>query len=81
MIHEIIENVAKGLRGLKQRPDAFVFVDGQTDWTWDEPEILGIPVYHYPRFIDTNDTGCLFVPVWKDEAKADPYTFYRQYEM
>jgi hypothetical protein len=71
----IIEKVAAGLRNMKKKPDAFLFCDGQEDWTWDQIDICGIPVFHTGAMIDakwsTSIEDVLFIPIWN---KEDDYT-------
>lgn len=43
-----IAKVHAGLRNCKAEPDAWLFVDGDEDWTWDLPEMAGKPVFHAP---------------------------------
>lgn len=53
------------------KPDAFVFVDGMTDLTWDEPTACGIPVLHGAGFLSPHHGSepieCPFIPVWDTE--------------
>jgi hypothetical protein len=76
--HEIIERAAAGLRNMDEAPDAFMYAPINYDETWDdlenwnEPEILGIPVYHFdcPIFYHYNGgltIECPFMPIWKSE--------------
>ena len=66
----IEERVAAGLRSMKTKPDAFVFLGGQ-EWTWDMPSILGKPVFHsmdisfITKFAELN---CYFMPLWFSES-------------
>jgi hypothetical protein len=70
-MNEVKERVAAGLRNMKKAPDAFLFLDGWEGWTWDSPDILGIPVFHSTHIGDYTQDGAvyevLFVPIWKDE--------------
>ena len=43
---EIIEKVAAGLRKMDIKPVAFIFNDYCQDWTYDDNEILGFPIFH-----------------------------------
>jgi hypothetical protein len=56
---------------MNKKPDAFLFCDGYEDWTYDEPEILGIPVFHTTSVKDvkegTENLTPLFIPIWKEE--------------
>ena len=66
----IVSRVASGLRRMKVHPDIFVFIDGNTEWTWDEGNILGIPVFHttHIRFAPYSDYECPFLPCFCGEA-------------
>lgn len=82
---EMIERVAAGLRKIGETPDAllFSFYSTEDDWDkydiWDEPEILGIPVFHvdYPIYFYFNDSishpECRFMPIWKSERTANQF--------
>ena len=69
---KIKERVAAGLKGMKSAPDAFLFLDGFREWTWDLPDIFGIPVFHTTSVVDSRaDTvkyDAPFVPIWKEES-------------
>ena len=71
---DIRERVAAGLRGLKRKPDALVFVDDLVDWTWDEPTVCDIPVFHAAGFLPPSHgrtaVDCLFFPVWADDYQG-----------
>ena len=66
-MREIEERVAAGLRAVKREPDILLFLDDFEDWTWDTPEILGIPVFHTSSLLPPNGLDCLFVPCWNDD--------------
>lgn len=73
VVHAMVERVASGLRAMKHKPDAFVFVDGLADLTWDEPTACGIPVLHGAGFLPphhgSESPDCPFVPVWENEQR------------
>jgi hypothetical protein len=67
----LTERVAAGLQALPRgvTPDYFVFIY-QEGWTWDLPEMLGIPVVHVPRNVNYcpyGDSDLPFVPAWREE--------------
>jgi hypothetical protein len=64
-----------------EAPDAFMYAPINYDETWDdlenwdEPEILGIPVYHFDLPVVYNynygmSIECPFMPIWK-AARSD----------
>ena len=69
------EKVAAGLRAMRIEPDAFIYFYeneplGQ-DVTYDEPEILKIPVYRAGGSCDYcgfTDYDVPFLPVWKEQT-------------
>jgi hypothetical protein len=68
---EVIERVASGLRNMQEVPIAFLYLNID-DQVWDEPEILGIPVYYSDFNIQSGlngglSTPCRFVPLWGSE--------------
>lgn len=67
--HDAVKRIASGLRNMKNQPDAFLFCDEDELWTWDEPTILNIPVYHtiFVRNTMTDDNH-RFIPIWKNEG-------------
>jgi len=70
---ELIERVAAGLRRLPVTPDAMLFLDFERrdDATWDEPEILGIPVFHATSLKNLEAEGMseagVFVPIFSKD--------------
>ena len=66
-----IEQVAAGLRALTAPPDAFLFLDDEAGWTWDAPELLGVPVFHTESVAaiwrDSQTTPSPIVPIWRNE--------------
>jgi hypothetical protein len=62
-----LEAVRAGLAAINKRPAAFLFLDNYEDWTWDLPEILGIPVFHGVDLQCLHwslfSYECLFIPV------------------
>ena len=70
---DIKMRVAAGLRCMKVTPDAFLFCDGHSEWTWDETHILGIPVYHVESMKDyrweSSEADVLFIPIWRAEGR------------
>jgi hypothetical protein len=77
------EDIARGLRAMKNPPDYFLFCDGNVgDWTWDEPAVCGIPVLHGWLVHNTfNDWGIPWIPVWKDQCDwEDVSSFYKAYD-
>ena len=83
---EEIEKVAKGMRRANVEPDAFLFIDDEVEWTWDLPEILGIPVYHAPWMRSTHDGKgdfCPWVLIFKQENPNSDYLnnkFFKGYD-
>jgi len=79
-----IEKVAAGLRKMDNKPDAFLFMEWYSeDFTWDAPDILGIPVFHTDNFLhNTDDKDCPIQPMWKDEKDymMDVALFRRGYD-
>jgi hypothetical protein len=74
-IRNEIEKVARGLRNAKIEPDAFLFIEEEVGWTWDLPEILGIPVYHAPwmrSFHDGRGDSCPWCLIFKEEKANSP---------
>jgi len=69
---DIKDRVAAGLRNMKNTPDAFLFCDGIEDWTWDEENIFGTPVFHAEAIEDirwqSSLKDVLFIPIWKEEG-------------
>jgi len=62
-----IEKTASGLRAMETTPDFFLFC-GDSDWTWSEKEILGIPVLHSALITDMfTDSKVDFIPLWNEE--------------
>jgi hypothetical protein len=80
MKNEIIEKVAVGLRKMKNRPSAFLFIKNDS-WTWDEPLILGFKVYHSEIVTDQLSDGD-FIPLWDVEGDyfMDRCDFKKGYE-
>ena len=68
-MREYIEKVAAGLRVMEQKPNAFLFCsNGET--TWDEPTILGIPVFHSTLVRNTfTDDDVPFIPLWRNDGE------------
>jgi len=59
-----IEKVAAGVRMMQHKPNAFLFCESD-EYTWDEPTILGIPVFHSPYvFNSLTDENVPFIPLW-----------------
>ena len=83
-VREIIERIAAGLRAMKMKPDAFVFIDAMSadDMTWDERMVCGLPVFHGQGFLPphygSESTDCPFVPVWH-EAQRDSLVASKQF--
>lgn len=73
VVHAMVERVASGLRAMKVKPDAFVFVDGMGELAWDDKTACGIPVLHGSGFLPphhgSESTDCPFVPVWESEQR------------
>ena len=82
---EIVGRMASALRDMKQKPDAFVFMDG-CDWTWDLPEILEVPVYYTEGLVSGFNGGiyneCRFVPLFLKEGdyNRDLKRFYEGWD-
>lgn len=67
-VKEYIEKVAAGLREMKQKPDAFLFCSNG-EITWDEPTILGIPVFQSALILNTStDEDVPFIPLWENNG-------------
>jgi hypothetical protein len=62
------EKVARGLQKMEKKPDAFLFAKDDGD-VWDEPTILGIPVFH-TVFVDNvmTDDEIPFIPLWRSDG-------------
>lgn len=73
MNRDIIEAVRLAIKSMKKEPSAFLFIDGVGDWTFDEDEILGIPVYHGAALIcsrwGTSAIDCPFVPIGRTDGE------------
>ena len=67
----VIKKIDAGLRAISKTPAAFLFIDGENPDTWDEPEILGIPVFHGRDLNcyrwDSHWELCRFIPMGKKE--------------
>jgi hypothetical protein len=75
------ERVASVLRKLKDTPNALLFInDGSREWTWDMPDILGIPVFHIAHLYPNDDRDCPWLPLYSDDRETDGYRFRRIYE-
>ena len=79
---DIIERkIAAGLRALsakKRKPIALIFTGvGILEWTWDMPDVFGIPVYHTDIPIDAYGESlqecCPFIPVFSDDTSCEPW--------
>ncbi len=70
--HLIKEAVAAGLRAVTKDPAALLFIDGELDWTWDQPVIMRLCVYHTNQLIcskwSANINICPFIPIWYNES-------------
>jgi len=65
---DFTQGVAGGLRRMNIQPDAFLFCEDD-GVTFDEAEILGIPVFHSALIINTyTDLNIPFIPIWKAES-------------
>ena len=67
-MNDLIERTAAGLRMMQKKPDAFLccFDEGMA---WDEPTILGIPVFHSAFINNTmTDSNIPFIPIWYRES-------------
>lgn len=64
---EIKERIRRAISAMKKEPKALLFIEDQTEWTWDPPEILGIPVLHGVGLScsrwGTDPEDCPFVPL------------------
>jgi len=83
---EEIARVFAGMRRAGITPDAWLFVDGVTDWTWDESTIAGQPVYH-SAFLRTMHEGrgddCPWVMIFDGEKPNAAHlnmNFFRGYD-
>jgi len=86
---DIIKRVAAGIRRMKIKPIAFIFLQFYDDeYTWDQEKILEYPVYHCsPRvtnnYIDSMVYSCPFVPLFNREMIAcayDSINFWKGWE-
>lgn len=80
---DVVENVAAGLRRMKNKPDYLLFLQDMAPWTWDMETICGIPVIHTEQIKQTGkDWDILFHPMWKSEGDRfmDITDFQRGYE-
>jgi len=59
---------------MKKEPKALLFIDGNTVWTCDMPEISGVPVLHGIDlrcfYADCNEE-CPFVPLGATDSDID----------
>jgi len=63
---EIKERVAAGVRGMKEPPNAFLFVPTATG-VEEISEIAGIPIFYTPFIYNTTiDDDVPFIPLWKE---------------
>ena len=82
---DIIERVASGLRKMDIKPDMFVY--NNTDDTWDDDDICGIPVMNSSNFKLYAEGSltyeCNFLPTWKRDYLTmwkDLDYFYKGYD-
>lgn len=73
---EIIKRTAAGLRKLKRKPDALLFIQHHAqDYTWNEEKILDIPVFHSELLTnqraDSLVCDAIFIPIFKKEASSN----------
>jgi hypothetical protein len=70
---ELKERIGRSMRAMKKEPKALVFIDGNTDWTFDLPEICGVPVLHGMALTchtwGCEPEDCPFVPVGATDAE------------
>lgn len=71
--HEVKERIGRAMRAMKKEPKALLFIDGNTDWTCDTPEICGVPVLHGVGLScsrwGTDPEDCPFVPLGATDAE------------
>jgi len=67
---EMKERVARSLRAMKKEPKALLFINGNTGWTYNAPEICGVPVLHC---VDLRcfHNSCPFVPLGATDSEID----------
>jgi hypothetical protein len=69
----IKEAAAACIRAMGKAPAALLFIDGNTEWTYDESELSGIPVFHALHlecaYWGTQPDECPFVPVGKTDGE------------
>ncbi len=74
------------MRRANSDPDAWLFVEGVVDWTWDTPTLHGKPVYHCEWMALPNDgrgDPCPWVLLFFAENPHSGhinYQFFRGYD-
>jgi hypothetical protein len=70
---EIIQRVSAGIRRIGKVPSAFLFIDGEYEWTWDRDMILRVPVFHGVSLTchrwGTDPKNCPFIPLGKTDGE------------
>jgi hypothetical protein len=66
-MRELIQQVASGLRNMKNKPNAFIYVG---DNCFDLPHILDFPVFQSAFISNGMDDGAVdFIPIWNSEGE------------
>jgi hypothetical protein len=69
------ERVARALRAMGKEPRALLFIDGNTEWTWDSADICGVPVLHGIELrcfhADRSSDECPFIPLGATETEIN----------
>jgi hypothetical protein len=64
---EVKERILRAMRAMKKEPKAFLFIDGETEWTCDTSEVCGVPVFHATDLTCSlwglNPEACPFIPL------------------
>jgi len=72
---EMKERVARAMRAMKKEPRELLFINGNTEWTCDMPEICGVPVLHGVDLrcfhADRDVEWCPFVPLGATDSEID----------
>ena len=72
---EVKERIRRAISAMKKEPKALLFIDGNTEWTYDTPEVCGVPVLHGVDlrcfYADQNPEECPFVPLGATDGEID----------
>lgn len=66
-MNELIQQVASGLRNMKNKPSAFIYVGADC---FDLSHILEFPVFQSAFISNGMDEGAVdFIPIWNNEGE------------